>query len=83
MIISYYEFFKNNYEISGRYTSVSPDLGVDSDDVRYTLGISKFVVGHSLKVQTDFTYRSVTTQGDVPDTKNDQITWRTQFELQF
>lgn len=74
---------KSNYEISGRVTSISPDLGVDSDDTRYTLGFSKFVVGHNLKVQTDFTYRSATSQGDVPDTQDDQFTWRTQFELQF
>ena len=75
--------FRNNYEISGRYTAVNPDVGVDNDDVQYTLGISKFVVGHSLKVQTDFTYRSITSQGDVPDTRDDQFIWRTQFELQF
>ena len=74
---------RSNYEISGRVTSISPDLGVDSDDTRYTLGFSKFVVGHNLKVQTDFTYRSVTSQGGVPDSKDDQFTWRTQFELQF
>jgi phosphate-selective porin OprO/OprP len=75
--------FKNNYEIAARVTKITPDLGIDSDDTRYTLGLSKFVVGHSLKVQTDFTYRSVTTQGDVVDTKDDQFIWRTQFELQF
>lgn len=75
--------FKNNYELAARVTSITPDLGVDSDDSRYTLGLSKFVVGHNLKVQTDFTYRSVTTQGDVADTKDDQFIWRTQFELQF
>jgi len=75
--------FKNNYEIAGRVTSISPDLGVDNDDTRYTLGFSKFVVGHNLKVQTDFTYRSVTSQGDVPDSNDDQFTWRTQFEIQF
>ena len=75
--------FKNNYEIAGRITSISPEIGVDNDDTRYTLGFSKFVVGHNLKVQTDFTYRSVTTQGDVTDINDDQFIWRTQFELQF
>ncbi len=75
--------FKNNYEIAARVTTIKPDLGIDSDDTRYTLGFSKFVVGHKLKVQTDITYRSVTTQGDVVDTKDDQFIWRTQFELQF
>jgi phosphate-selective porin OprO/OprP len=75
--------FKNNYEIAGRVTSTKPDVGVDNDDIRYTLGLSKFLVGHNLKVQTDFTYRSLTAQGDVVDTVNDKFIWRTQFELQF
>ena len=75
--------FPSNYEVSGRMTTITPDLGVDADDTRYTLGFSKFIVGHNLKVQTDFTYRSVTTQGDVVDINDDQFTWRTQFELQF
>lgn len=75
--------FRNNYEVAARLTSISPEIGVDNDDTRYTLGFSKFVVGHNLKVQTDFTYRSVTTQGGVEDTKDDQFIWRTQFELQF
>ena len=74
---------KNNYEIAGRVASISPDFEVDSYDARFTLGISKFVVVHNLKVQTDFTKRSVTSQRDVLDLKNDQFTWRTQFELQF
>ena len=75
--------FKNNFEIAGRVTSTKPDLGVDNDDKRYTLGFSKFLVGHNLKVQTDLTYRSLTSQGDVVDTVNDKFIWRTQFELQF
>ncbi|MEE9437971.1 MAG: porin [Saprospiraceae bacterium] len=73
----------NNYEIAGRLTLIDPDLGVDNDDTRYTIGLSKFVVGHNLKVQTDFTYRSVTSQGNIVDSKDDKIMWRTQFELQF
>jgi len=75
--------FKNNYEIAARVTINNPDVEVDIEDKRYTLGFSKFVVGHNLKVQTDFTYRSVDSPGDVPDAINDQFTWRTQFELQF
>jgi len=75
--------FKSNYEIAARVTFNNPDVEVDVEDKRYTLGFSKFVVGHNLKVQTDFTYRSVDTPGDVEDAINDQFTWRTQFELQF
>lgn len=74
---------KNEYEIAGRYTDVIPESGVGNDEKRYTLGLSKYIVGHNLKIQTDFTYLAVTTQGNGPDQKDDQIIWRTQFELQF
>lgn len=49
--------FKSNYEIAGRYTQVTPNntLSVLKEQQQYTLGLSKYIVGHSLKVQTDFT----------------------------
>lgn len=75
--------FENNYEIAARVTSTRPDIEVDNDELRYTLGISKFVVGHNLKVQTDFTYRSITSQVEASDIIDDQFIWRTQFEIQF
>lgn len=49
--------FKCNWEVAGRYTSVRADnitySGI-SDMDEYTLGISRYIVGHSLKIQTDF-----------------------------
>lgn len=45
---------KSNYEVAVRYTDINPDAGVANDETHYTLGISKYVVGHKLKVQTDF-----------------------------
>jgi len=45
---------KNDYEIALRYTDIAPDAGVASNETHYTLGFSKYVVGHKLKVQTDF-----------------------------
>lgn len=49
--------FKSNYEIAGRYTQVAPNntLSKLKEEQQYTLGLSKYLVGHSLKVQTDFT----------------------------
>lgn len=54
---------KNNLEISGRYTMVSPSSSInqglkkpkdsESQYKEYTLCFSKYFVGHSLKVQTD------------------------------
>ena len=49
--------FKNNVEPAFRYTEITPEsAGLSSDrDLQkmYTFGLSKYVVGHSLKVQTD------------------------------
>ena len=51
--------FKNNFEVAGRYTTVAPDdldfSGV-GEEKQYTLGFSKYIVGHSLKVQSDIVY---------------------------
>lgn len=48
--------FKNNFEIAGRYTTVTPSWnGSFSGKNEYTLGVSKYVVGHSLKIQSDIT----------------------------
>lgn len=51
--------FKNNWELAGRFTQVNLGRGVDaSTQKQYTLGVSKYVVGHALKVQTDVSYLS-------------------------
>ncbi len=53
--------FKSNWEIAGRYTTVSPKMDFSSKDIQnqFTLGGSKYIVGHNLKVQTDLTYSTV------------------------
>lgn len=46
--------FKNNLEIGTRYTQIIPDTEVSFAGVKeYTFGLSKYVVGHNLKIQTD------------------------------
>ena len=49
--------FKSNWEIAGRFTNVSLD-GVAKVEERneYTIGISRYVVGHKLKIQADASY---------------------------
>lgn len=48
--------FKHNWEIAARYATVIPDWSKSfTGSNEYTLGISKYVVGHKLKVQTDIT----------------------------
>lgn len=46
--------FKNNVELATRFTKVRPDTPVSFNKVNeYTLGISKYISGHDLKLQSD------------------------------
>ncbi len=47
--------FKNNFQLTGRYTNISLDKEITGAGIesQYTLGLSKYLVGHKLKVQTD------------------------------
>ena len=68
---------KNNWEIAGRYTNVNANDLYDNNDLnQYTIGFSKYVVGHNLKVQSDFSY--TTEQGE-----NDKLLFRLQTEFNF
>lgn len=49
--------FKHNIELAARYTRIVPDwsksfTGADE----YTIGLSKYIIDHKLKVQTDVTF---------------------------
>ncbi|MEI6866259.1 porin [Flavicella sp.] len=69
--------FKNNWELATRYTNVSVFSAVDGGEERnvYTLGVSKYVVGHKLKVQSDISYT------DIVGSEN-RIGFRVQVEIQ-
>lgn len=67
---------KSNYEVALRWTTVNPDEEVGADEEQYTLGVSKFIVGHKLKVQSDLTYRAI-------DAIDDELMARLQLELHF
>ena len=70
--------FKSNWEIAGRYTTVTPDWEMSFTGAKeYTLGLSKFIVGHNLKVQSDV---SITDQENKDVNK---LRYRLQFEFQF
>jgi phosphate-selective porin OprO and OprP len=72
--------FKSNYEIAGRFTTISPDDKVTSKlsgEKHYTLGVSKYIVGHKLKIQSDATLLQL----DGVDDPN--LLYRLQFEMQF
>jgi len=60
--------FPGNFEIGGRFTHVKPDDVVYSsvtEQNEYTLGLSKYLVGHSLKFQSDLSYIDFTAGGDL------------------
>ena len=74
---------KNNVELSGRYTTYIPFSNTNSSLMRqnqYTLGLSKYVVGHYLKVQSDITLAE--TYAGAGNWDNDLV-YRLQFELAF
>ncbi len=70
--------FQNNWEISGRYTAIKldPILMTKNLQKQYTLGLSKFIHGHKLKVQTDLSYLSV-------DNTTNSVLFRIQVDMHF
>jgi hypothetical protein len=65
-------------EISGRYTNIALDKNITGKGVenQYTLGVSKYIVGHKLKIQTDLSYLDV-------EGKNNQVMFRLQVDIHF
>ena len=62
-----------------RYTHVNPDDLTYSglkEETQYTLGYSKYIVGHNLKLQSDLSFTDKA-QGD------NLVTFRFQFEISF
>lgn len=75
MQLSY--LFKKNIELTGRYTTLDFDnvTNRDSQD-QYTVGVSRYIVGHKLKVQADISYSTA-------DGNADNIMLRTGFDFHF
>lgn len=70
--------FKSNWEIAARFTSVELDEEITSVEPveQYTIGVSKYLVGHKLKIQSDVS--RLNSSGNL-----DGILARLQFELHF
>lgn len=68
--------FKNNWEVSARFTNITLDSNItgENPEEQYTLGVSRYVVGHKLKVQTDFSYLDTTSESD-------ELMWRLQVDV--
>lgn len=70
--------FKKNWELSMRYTQIVPGGESTAQQYeQYTLGASKYIVGHKLKVQTDVSYLQTN------HSTNSNLMYRLQFELHF
>jgi len=69
---------KNNLEISGRYTNVTLDENITGKTAenQYTLGLSKYIVGHKLKIQSDLTYIDIASG-------NNKLMYRLQCDIHF
>ncbi|GAA4275399.1 porin [Aquimarina mytili] len=69
--------FKNNWEVAGRYTNLNFDAVVGRAlEEQYTLGVSRYIAGHNLKVQSDISY--TTQDGDASG-----LAYRLQFDIHF
>ncbi|TDU43234.1 phosphate-selective porin O/P [Gelidibacter sediminis] len=70
--------FENNWEVTGRYSNLNPEKQITGDDVenQYTFGVSKYILGHKLKVQTDLSYLNA-------KASEDQLMFRLQFAVHF
>ena len=65
-------------EVSGRYTNIDWDSDVTGKGTenQYTIGLSKYIVGHKLKVQTDMSYLDLATS-------TNQFMYRLQVDIHF
>lgn len=77
---SYY--FKNHFEIVGRYSRVSPFKSIqtlDDQTEHFTLGLNKYIRGHRVKLQGDITFEQNTwLQQTNPNTNN----WQVRFQVE-
>lgn len=65
-------------ELSTRYTNIALNKSITGkgSENQYTLGLSKYIVGHKLKVQTDLSYTDI-------GFKTNQLLYRVQVDIHF
>ncbi|SKC40483.1 porin [Ohtaekwangia koreensis] len=74
--------FKNNFELVGRYSQVRPDTDIqllEEKIQQYTMGVSKYIRGHRLKLQSDLTYETNTW---LSGTNADHNNWQLRFQIE-
>ena len=70
--------FNNDIELSVRYTHIELDKSITgkNPESQYTLGLSKYIVGHKLKVQTDISHLEI-------EGSNNKLMYRLQVDFHF
>ncbi len=70
--------FDCNWEVSGRYTNIELNKNITGKDAenQYTFGVSRYIVGHKLKIQSDISLLQI-------DNANDNWMYRLQFDIHF
>ncbi|MDA7787322.1 porin, partial [bacterium] len=70
---------KNNFEVTGRYTSIKLNKNITGKDLerQYTLGLSKYFKGHKLKIQSDISYLTI------ENNPTGKLMYRLQFDVHF
>jgi hypothetical protein len=74
--------FKKNYEVALRYSEVRPDKAIRELEERtrqYTIGGTRYIRGHRLKLQTDLTYEQNTWLGGE---NLDLNRWQVRFQIE-
>ena len=66
--------FKKNWELTGRYSFI--DLKLSEISEQYTFGVSKYIAGHKLKIQSDVSYLTL-------DDIGSEIRFRLQVDIHF
>src|SRR5690606_12213810 len=71
--------FKNNFQVTGRYTNISLEEAITGAGVesQFTIGLSKYLVGHKLKVQTDLSLN------DYEENIDNSLMYRLQIDFHF
>jgi phosphate-selective porin OprO/OprP len=78
--------FKSNWALAGRLTMMRPQGAIQLNKYEvptdfYTLGLTRYIHGHRLKVQSDLTYKNVLQQ-PVNPTSNQQSHWQIRFQIE-
>lgn len=74
--------FRNDIEVAGRYSQIRPDLEIQELEERteqYTMGVTKYIRGHRLKIQSDLTYEHNIWLSEISPDRNN---WQLRFQIE-